>query len=133
MAYATVADLEARLGRTLMGDERAQASVLLEDAAAMLTALVSPIDPEDPVQAANLKTVNCAMVARVILSGANGAYGVTDSTATMGPFSQHLAFSNPTGDLYISKAERALLGIGRAVIGAIRPVIEQKTVHHARA
>lgn len=132
MAFATVADLEARLGRTLTGDERTQASVLLEDAAAMLTALVA-IDLDNETQAANLKTVNCAMVSRAMLSGANGAYGVTDSTATMGPFSQHLAFSNPTGDLYISKAERALLGIGRAVIGAIRPVIEQKTVHHARA
>lgn len=133
MAYATVADLEARLGRPLTEDERAQASALLDDAAAMLTTLVGVIDSEDMVQAANLKTVSCAMVARAILSGANGAYGVTDSTATMGPFSQRLAFSNPTGDLYVSKAERALLGIGRAVVGSLRPVIDQKTVYHARA
>lgn len=133
MAYATVADLEARLGRPLTEDERAQASALLDDASAMLAALVSPIDPDDPVQAANLKSVSCAMVSRAILSGANGAYGVTDSTATMGPFSQRLAFSNPTGDLYVTKAERALLGIGRAVIGSIRPHVDFKTVHHARA
>lgn len=132
MAFATVADLEARLGRTLTEDERAQASVLLEDAAAMLTALVA-IDPDNETQTVNLKSVNSAMVSRAMLSGANGAYGVTDATATMGPFSQRLAFSNPTGDLYVTKAERTLLGIGRAVIGSIRPHVDFKTVHHARA
>lgn len=130
MAFATVEDLEARW-RDLSEDEQAQAEVLLEDAALYLQALVE-VDAEDETQAGVLKAVSCNMVRRAMTSGASGAYGITGATATMGPFSQHIDYSNPTGDLYVTRAERALLGIGRATIGAIGAHVDRKTVYHAR-
>ena len=129
MAFATVDDLAARMGRELTEAEEAQASVLLDDAAAMLMALVS-IDPDNEVQAANLKRVSCAMVQRAMMSGAGGGYGVTEATATMGPFTQRVNYANPSGDLYVTKAERASLGIGIATIGAIRAKAGQVVIHH---
>ena len=129
MAFATVDDLAARMGRELTETEEAQASVLLDDAAAMLMALVS-IDPDNEVQAANLKRVSCAMVQRAMMVGSGGGYGVTEATATMGPFTQRVNYANPSGDLYVTKAERASLGIGIATIGAIRANAGQVVIHH---
>lgn len=130
MAFATVADLEARW-RSLTEAEEAQASVLLDDAAAYLQALVE-VDPDDEVQAANLKMVSCNMVKRAMSSAASDAFGVTNATATMGPFSQQVAYANPSGDMYVSKSERAILGIGTATIGSIRAHTDVRTVRHAR-
>jgi hypothetical protein len=130
MAFATVADLEARW-RSLTEAEEAQASVLLDDAAAYLQALVE-VDPDDEVQAANLKMVSCNMVKRAMSSSASDAFGVTNATATMGPFSQQVAYANPSGDMYVSKSERAILGIGTATIGSIRAHTDVRTVRHAR-
>lgn len=131
MAFATVADLEARW-RDLSDAEEAQASVLLDDAAAYLQALVE-VDPDNEVQAANLKMVSCNMVKRAMSSSASDAFGVTNATATMGPFSQQVAYANPSGDMYVSKSERAILGIGTATIGSIRAHTDIRTVRHARA
>lgn len=130
MAFATVADLEARW-RDLSDAEEAQASVLLDDAAAYLQSLVE-VDPDDEVQAANLKMVSCNMVKRAMSSSASDAFGVTNATATMGPFSQQVAYANPSGDMYVSKSERAILGIGTATIGSIRAHTDIRTVRHAR-
>ena len=129
MAFATVADLEARMGRELTSDEEAQASVLLDDAAAMLTALIGFIDPDDAIQAQNLKQVSCSMVKRSMMSGTSGAFGVDEATATMGPFSQRVQYANPAGDLYVSKAERAILGIGKAMVGGIRAKVRPLVVY----
>lgn len=130
MAFATVADLEARW-RDLSDAEEARASVLLDDAAAYLQSLVE-VDPDDEVQAANLKMVSCNMVKRAMSSAASDAFGVTNAIATMGPFSQQVAYANPSGDMYVSKSERAILGIGTATIGSIRAHTDVRTVHHAR-
>ena len=130
MAFATIADLEARW-RDLSDAEEARASVLLDDAAAYLQSLVE-VDPDDEVQAANLKMVSCNMVKRAMSSAASDAFGVTNATATMGPFSQQVAYANPSGDMYVSKSERAILGIGTATIGSIRAHTDVRTVRHAR-
>ena|SRR5690242_6226480 len=44
MAYATVADVEARLGRELTPDEENQATVLLEDVEGMIRARITDLD-----------------------------------------------------------------------------------------
>ena len=86
----------------------------------------------DEIQAANLKMVSCNMVKRAMSSSASDAFGVTNATATMGPFSQQVAYANPSGDMYVSKSERAILGIGTATIGSIRAHTDIRTVRHAR-
>lgn len=122
MAYATVDDLEARW-HALDGDEADRAEVLLEDAAAMLDALVE-VDPEDEKQANLLKIVSCSMVTRAMLSADSDAYGVSQLDYGMGPFSQAAHFANPNGDLYLTAQEKRLLGIGSGYLMGVRPLID---------
>jgi len=122
MAYATVDDLEARW-HALEGDEADRAEVLLEDAAAMLDALVE-VDPEDEKQANLLKIVSCSMVTRAMLSAESDAYGVSQLDYGMGPFSQAAHFANPNGDLYLTAQEKRLLGIGSGYLMGVRPLID---------
>lgn len=122
MAYATVDDLESRW-HALEGDEADRAEVLLEDAAAMLDALVE-VDPEDEKQANLLKIVSCSMVTRAMLSAESDAYGVSQLDYGMGPFSQAAHFANPNGDLYLTAQEKRLLGIGSGYIMGVRPLID---------
>lgn len=122
MAYATVDDLEARW-HALEGDEADRAEVLLEDAAAMLDALVE-VDPEDEKQANLLKIVSCSMVTRAMLSAESDVYGVSQLDYGMGPFSQAAHFANPNGDLYLTAQEKRLLGIGSGYIMGVRPLID---------
>jgi hypothetical protein len=122
MAYADVSDIEARW-RALDADEAERAAVLLEDASAMLAARVD-VDASDQAQAAALKMVACSMVIRVMgAGGAGGAYGATSASMTGGPYSQTWTYEAPVGDMYITKSERAMLGIGAMSIGSIRPMV----------
>lgn len=105
--YATTADVEARW-RPLSAEETATAETLLEDASLIVDTWVS--DPD----VGRAKIVVCAMVKRA-LSGPAGGDGVSAAQQTAGPFSQSLTFSNPMGNLYVTKADKRLLGVrGRA-------------------
>lgn len=122
MAYATVEDVEARW-RDLDADEEARASVLLDDASAMLDALVD-VNPDDQRQLGLLKQVSCSMVIRTMLASESDAYGVSRLDYGMGPFSQAATFSNPNGDLYLTGQEKEMLGVGvGGYIYDFRPVI----------
>lgn len=122
MAYATVEDLEARW-RDLGEDEEARAETLLEDAGAMLAALVD-VDETDASQLALLKIVSCSMVMRSMMASESDAYGVSQLDYGMGPFSQGVHFSNPNGDMYLTAQERRLLGVGESYILGVRPRID---------
>lgn len=122
MAYATVEDLEARYGQ-LSDEDTAIAAVLLEDAATFLDSLVT-VDPEDEHQAKVLLRVSCSMVKRAMLASASNAFGVTEASATMGPFSQSMHYANPSGDFYLTSSERTQLGIGSGYIGSVPARIE---------
>jgi hypothetical protein len=110
MAFAAYTDVEARW-RTLTAAEQAKATVLLDDASNVLSALVT-VDATDEQQAKILKQVCCSMVIRSMVAGASGAFGVDELQATMGPIGQTAHFANPNGDMYLTKFERKLLGIG---------------------
>lgn len=121
MAYADVSDLESRW-RELTEEEQARAAVLLDDASAMLAASVE-VDESDEQQMALLKIVTCNMVQRSMSTGGD-MYGVTQQSMTAGPYAQTFNYANPTGDLYITKSEKRLLGIsgtgkGRTIMYAM--------------
>lgn len=121
MAFATVSDIEARW-RDLTVSEEARAAVLLDDAAAMLSKLVD-VDPSDTEQAELLKAVNCDMVIRNMSQTSSDLYGVSQSSMTAGPYTQAMSYANPSGDMYLTKLEKRLLGITSGYIGSIRPMI----------
>lgn len=117
VAFAEVSDLEARW-RPLNPEESTRAGVLLEDASSMLRVELPEIDARldavPPTLDAGIpRMIVCKMVQRAMQSGAEGA-AVTALQQTAGPFSQSTSYANPQGDLYLSKAERKMLGLGRA-------------------
>lgn len=109
-AYATVNDLEARW-RPMDQSEKKRAEALLQDAAAIIAANMGQsdvkVDGYDKVQRANLVRVSCAMVQRAMAQGdgqQEHAWGGNLVT-------------NPSGDLYLSKADKKALGIGGSRVG----------------
>lgn len=111
VSYATADDLADRW-RPLSTEEQARAVVLLSDAGvrirvacpdvdARIAALT--LDPEVPL------IVSVDMVRRAMMSPVNQP-AVSNSQTTVGPFQQGLTYANPTADLYLTKAERKLLG-----------------------
>lgn len=117
MAYAEVSDLEARW-KPLTEQEQEVAETLLEDASAMLDALVN-VDGKC-TQVDLLKIVCCNMVQRSMTAGAMDAFGITQQSMTAGPYTQSWTLSNPSGDMYLTKMEKKLLGITGSYIGTIR-------------
>lgn len=121
MAFALVSDIESRW-RDLSTDEETRATVLIDDASAMLESLVT-VDETDTKQAALLKTVCCSMVIRSMSATQSDVFGVSQATMTAGPYTQSQTYSNPTGDMYLTKLEKRLLGITSGYIGSIRAKI----------
>jgi hypothetical protein len=119
MAYATLEDLEARRG-VLDPDDREKAAALLDDAAVILDGLVTIDGSEE--QETLLMIVSCNMVSRA-LSTTPDAYGVSSLSTTAGVYSESLQYANPSGDMYLTKLEKRLLGVTTSYIGYIRPII----------
>jgi len=112
-AFATVANLVARW-RPLTTDEQAQATILLDDASAIVRAECPTVDAliaAATLDPAVVLLVVCGMVKRAMLANATGE-GVSAEQQTAGPFAQSLTFVNPMGNVYLTKQDRRLLGFG---------------------
>lgn len=127
MFFADVSDLEARW-HTLDESEAAKAETLLSDASAILTRLIGEIDISDTDYMQLLKQVCCNMVIRAMSATESDSYGVDSMSMTAGPYSQSWNYNNPTGDMYLTKLEKRMLGITSSYIGSIRPMMRGE--HH---
>lgn len=119
-AYATVEDVQARMVRTMSEDEEAVCGVLLDDSAAMIDAVA----PNATAEAK--KVVSCRMVIRALGDGSASGYPIGASQGSMSGlgYSQSWTVSGgSTGELYIGKADRQLLGLSNS-IGSYSPVQE---------
>lgn len=120
-AYATMADVQARMTRELSADELAVGAALLDDAALLIDAAA----PE--AASANKAAVSCRMVIRALGDGSSGGYpiGATQGSMSALGYSQSWTVSGGggTGELYLSKSDRQLLGCGHS-IGSYSPVQE---------
>ncbi len=117
-AYAEVQDVEAGF-RTLSKEEQTRCAALLSEAAVI-------IDHYNPDADANTRrVVSCRMVRRLLGDGENGVsfpMGATQGTATALGYSQSWTMgSGSAGELYLSKLEKKLLGVGSR-IGASSPL-----------
>lgn len=63
--------------------------------------------------------VVCAMVARTV--PAAGMEGVQAVQQSAGPYAQSQTMANPNGDLYLTRAERRLLGASLQRAGSVDP------------
>ena len=112
MAYANISDIEARW-RVLSTDEAARANALLEDAATILDGLADT----EKIEPNLLCQVSCNMVIRAMST--QDLFGASSSTITAGAYSQTVSYAVPSGDLYLTKTERRLLGVSTGYIGTI--------------
>lgn len=120
MAYASVSDIEARIGRQLNTQETAQCESLLNEAAVI-------IDAYNASAAADAKkNVSIRMVSRAL--GADGVsvpVGATQGSMAGLGYSQSWTMGTgaSAGELYIGRTEKKLLGLGGS-IGSYSPTQE---------
>ena len=119
MMYATVQDVESGF-RTLSDDEKSRCAALLEEASAIIDAYASnSVDERESL-------VSCRMIRRVLGYSNNPMYtmGASQGSASALGYSQSWTLTGGTsGELYLSKLEKKLLGCGDK-IGARSPIEE---------
>ena len=121
-AYATVADVQARMTHAMTEQEQAICSTLLDDAAVIIDSF-APNASQDAA-----KVVSCRMVQRAMgdLDGSGQVpMGATQGSMSALGYSQSWTFGSAggTGELYLGKLEKQLLGLGNR-IGSYSPVQE---------
>ena len=108
MAYATYDDICKRKDATGMNQGRVEA--LLEDAAIIIDAY------NESASDTTKKFVSCNMVIRAIGSSDEGVpIGTTQATLSALGYSQSWTNSYGSGELYLSKMDMKVLGIGGKV------------------
>ena len=121
MAYATVEDVQARMTRTLSEGEISVCSRLLGDAAVQIDSYNQ--DADESVK----ELVSCRMVIRAIGDGQSDGVpiGATQGSQSALGYSQSwtIGGGGGTGELYVSKEERRMLGVANS-IGSYSPVQE---------
>ena len=114
--------------RTMSSEEEAVCSVLLDDAAAIIDAFAASAS-------VNVKlVVSCRMVIRALGDGTSIGIplGATQGSMSGLGYSQSWTLSNgANGELYLSKLEKQMLGLGNKIgsyspVEALVPTIEEE-------
>lgn len=119
-AYATVADVQARMMRTMSETEQNSCELLIEDAGVMIDAYNAQASADAK------KVVTCRMVLRALGDGSSSGYpiGATQGSMSGLGYSQSWTIgSGANAELYLSKLDKKMLGVGNRV-GSWSPVQE---------
>lgn len=119
MAYATTEDVAAGY-RTLTTEEILKADALIAEAAVVIDAYAAGAEPDAK------QVVTCNMVRRALAAGEGIPIGATQGTMSAGGYSQSWTASSGTGELYLSRLDKKLLGAGNR-IGCVSPYDEEAT------
>ena len=116
MAYATITDVEAGY-RTLTEAEQTMCEALLEEAADIIDCYNAEASEQAKMR------VSTWIVRRAIGAASESAFplGVTQGSAAAGGYSQSWTNSNGYGELYLTKVDKRMLGVGNR-IGSKSPV-----------
>ena len=119
--FATVEDLESRW-RPLTPSEQERAATLLDDASTRLRIELGRagvrLEEAGPEYMEALLIVSCEAVKRM-MQAALDQPPMSSFQQSAGPYQGTIGFANPSGDFYLTKAEKRLLGLGGMRIGAI--------------
>lgn len=120
--YASVEDVQSRLGRSMTERESTMCPALLEDAALLIDACRSAASEQAK------KTVSCRMVVRALGDGGGGSgvpMGASQGSMSALGYTQSwtMGSGGTTGELYLSKTDKLMLGGGNT-IGSYSPVQE---------
>nr|DAJ71507.1 MAG TPA: hypothetical protein [Caudoviricetes sp.] len=108
MMYATIEDISKR--KHIDTSKIDQYNALLEDAAIIIDAFNSRASEDTK------KLISCNMVIRAIGSSEEGVpLGTTQATVSALGYSQSWTNSNGSGELYLTKLEKKLLGSGNRI------------------
>lgn len=107
---ATVDDLRAA-GVDIGPADEGRASFVLDLASTLIRS------EEGPDASPDTERLVCISVSRRALGAV--ADGVTQQSQTTGPFTESFTFGNPYGDLFLTKAERTMLGAHKVACGSI--------------
>lgn len=123
--FATPEQLEERW-RALTDEEQPRAAALLKDASVLMASAmaihgVDYANAESPLAEA-LVVVCCNMVRRVMAVDVNMPYANQHTQSAVG-YSESFTYANPSGDMYMTKAEKQMLGCTGGKVYAIRPAI----------
>lgn len=124
MAYATVEDVQARMTRQMSESEQAMCSTMLDDAAVIIDTF--NVNASEDAK----KVVSCRMVIRQMGDGEPSGLpiGATQGSMSGLGYSQSWTVgSGTTGEIYLSKLDKQLLGYGNK-IGSYSPVEELAVV-----
>ena len=115
--FANVEDYEARYGEV---EDEARVSALLQDATNVIARQPGfELLGGDDTFVGVLETVTCAMVHRSLMSGAYA--GLSNVSQGAGGYTASVSVYNPGGDLYLTRNERRVLGLGGGRIGQTDP------------
>lgn len=121
MAYATVQDVQARLTATMTAAQQTVCAQLLEDAAILIDSY------NDDVSMDIAKVVSCRVVARAIGNGGDGDIPTGASQGSMSAlgYSQTWTMTGGSvGEVYLTRTEKRMLGVGGGKVGSWSPVQE---------
>ena len=117
--FATVDDYEDRYGEV---DDPMRVDILLQDASAFIVDQPGfSLDGDDGTRSANLVRIACAVVNRAVSASAGGWAGLSSISQGGGGYTESVSIYNPSGDFYLTKAEKSVLGIGGGRIGLTDP------------
>lgn len=117
MAYATVSDVENRIGRQLTESEAETCNFSLDDAAVIIDSFNASADE------GTKKVVSCRMVIRTLDTTSDIPLGASQGSMSGLGYSQSwtMGSGGGAGELYLSKLEKKMLGYGNR-IGSYSPV-----------
>lgn len=123
MGYATVEDVQARMSRELTAEEQNICTTLLDDAGVIIDSF------NINASADAKKIVSCRMVTRSLGDGESSGIpmGATQGSMSGLGYSQSwtMGASGSTGELYLAKLEKQLLGYGNK-IGSHSPLEDMR-------
>lgn len=107
--FATVTDLEIRWRPLTSDTERARAEAILDDVSDMIRAEYQRWQTCTPetLRRVTVQVAKRALAAGDVPAGAHGT--LASESETTGPFTRQYTYSNPNGDLYLTKADRRAL------------------------
>lgn len=119
MAYATVAEVQERITRTLSDTEMQVCASLLDDAAVIIDSYNSEAGTEAK------KVVSCRMVIRALGAGTSDVpIGASQGSMSALGYSQSWTIGGGTvGEVYLGKLEKKMLGVNGSV-GSYSPIEE---------
>lgn len=117
MSYATIEDVQKRMLKTMTADEQAVCETILADAAVYLDALAPDASDEAKL------IVSCNIAGRMFGGDVDIPVGATQGSMSGLGYAQSWTISGggSTGEIYLSKWDKRLLGIGNK-IGSRSPV-----------